>query len=615
MLYALWMARQPAHRRPWLVMFAALLLMFANRVLGTLTPRLQQYLAPFTALLVSAMLLIALFAIRRLTVAERRSHLTAARIAAERDESEGRYRLLVELSPDAVVVYVDERIAYANAAAVKLLGASDVSQLLGRSPLDFMAPQSRNIVKARIQQLTSQGGIVPAVNEECVRLDGSIVPVEALGVAVPWRGGMAIQVIWRDISQRKAAEEEKTQLLASERAARSAAERASRMKDEFLATISHELRTPLNAIVGWAHLLLQEKLDPQDLRQGLSTIERNSRVQTRLIEDLLDMSRIISGKLRLDIQRVWPVNIVEAAIDAVKPAADAKDIRLEKILDPQAAPVAGDPGRLQQVVWNLLSNAIKFTPKRGRVQVILNRVNSLVELTVADTGQGIPPDFLPYVFDRFRQGDPSTTRKQGGLGIGLAIAKQLVELHGGSIHATSPGEGQGSTFTVRLPLMAVHAQADEAGRLHPRAEGQVLPLDASRSRLRGVKVLVVDDEQDARDLIKRVLEDCQAEVLTAASAAEALAVLAEQKPDVLLSDIGMPVMDGYDLLRQVRSMAPQSGGRIPAIALTAFARSEDRTRALMSGYQVHVSKPVEPAELVATVASIVGRTGEGQYEI
>jgi len=609
-LFALRMSREAVDRRPWLVLFAALLVMFAGRITAMILPRVQQHLFPFTAFAVSAILLVALFAIRRVALAERRSTLAAQRSAAERDESEGRHRSLIEMSPDAIVVYADGRIAYVNPAALKLLGATDAGQVLGRSPLDFIAPQYRALVESRIKQMDSQGGSVPPVNEECVRLDGSMVPVEAIGTAVPWRGGKAIQVIWRDISERKRAEDEKSQLLASERAARSAAEHASRMKDEFLATVSHELRTPLNAIVGWAHLLLRGKLEPNDLQQGLSTIERNARVQTRLIEDLLDMSRIISGKLRLDIQRLMPVTIIEAAIDSATPAANAKGIRLEKILDPQAAPVAGDAARLQQVVWNLLSNAIKFTPKGGRVQVLLQRVNSHVELTVADTGQGISPEFLPYVFERFRQADPSTTRKQGGLGIGLAIAKQLVELHGGTIRATSSGEGQGSSFIVQLPLMVVHAHAGEAARLYPRAAAGIMRPDASRSQLHGIKVLVVDDEPDARDLIKRVLQDYKAEVLTAGSAAEAMPILVQQKPDVLLSDIGMPQVDGYDFLRQVRSMTDQNGGRIPAIALTAFARSEDRTRALMSGYQVHVSKPVEPAELVATVASVVGRTGQ-----
>ncbi|MGD0389373.1 MAG: ATP-binding protein [Tepidisphaeraceae bacterium] len=610
MLFALRMSREAADRRPWLVLFGALLVMFGGRILGITMPQAREHLLPFIGFAVSAMLLAGLFAIRRVMMAERRSKLAAARSAAELEESEGRYRSLIELSPDALFVNAEGRIAYVNAAAVKMLGATDASQIVGRSPLDFISPQYKGVVESRIKQMTRQGGSVPPVYEDCVRLDGSTFPVEAIAVAVPWRGGRGIQVIWRDISERKRAEEEKTQLLASERAARSAAEHASRMKDEFLATMSHELRTPLNAIVGWAHLLLRGKLGGDDLQQGLSTIERNARVQTRLIEDLLDMSRIISGKLRLDIQRVLPVTIVEAAIDSLKPAADAKGVRLEKILDPLAAPVAGDPGRLQQVVWNLLSNAIKFTPKGGRAQVILKRVNSHVELTVADTGQGIAPEFLPFVFDRFRQADPSTTRKQGGLGIGLAIAKQLVELHGGTIRATSPGDGQGSSFIVQLPLMVVHAQAGDAERLHPRAASGIVPGEASRSQLQGVKVLVVDDELDARELIRRVLEDCKAEVLTAGSAAEAMPILVQQKPDVLLSDIGMPLVDGYDFLRQVRSMTAQSGGKTPAIALTAFARSEDRTRALMSGYQVHVSKPVEPAELVATVASVVGRTGQ-----
>lgn len=568
----------------------------------------RQHFAPFISTFISGLLLIALFAIRRVTFAERRSKLAAAQSATERDESEGRYRSLVKLSPDALFVNSDGRIAYVNAAAVKYFGARDASEILGRSPLDLTGGESRPAVETRFRELLAKGGSVPLANEGWLRMDGSVVPVESIAAVVPWRGGSAIQVILRDISERKRAEEERSQLLASERAARGAAERASRMKDEFLATLSHELRTPLNAIVGWSHLLLQGNNDADDLKRGLSTIERNARVQAQLIEDLLDMSRIISGKLRLDVQRVAPVIFVEAAIDSVRPAVEAKGIRLEKMLDPLAGPVAADPSRLQQVVWNLLSNAIKFTPKGAKIQVILERVNSHIELTVADTGQGIAPEFLPFVFDRFRQADASTTRKQGGLGIGLAIAKQLVELHGGSIRVTSLGEGQGSTFVVQLPLTVVHAQADEGEHLHPRA-ARTAGVDGPRVQLQGVKVLVVDDEQDARELIKRILLESKAEVLTAGSAAEALPILQAQKPDVLLSDIGMPHVDGYDFLRQVRSMNVERGGRIPAIALTAFARSEDRTRALMSGYQVHVAKPVEPGELVATVASVVGRTG------
>jgi CheY-like chemotaxis protein len=322
------------------------------------------------------------------------------------------------------------------------------------------------------------------------------------------------------------------------------------------------------------------------------------------------VSRIISGKLRLDVQRVMPASVIEAAIDSVKPAADAKGIKLDRILDPHAGPVSGDPGRLQQVTWNLLSNAIKFTPKGGRIQVVLARVNSHVELRVSDNGQGIAPQFIPFLFDRFRQADASTTRKQGGLGIGLAIAKQLVDMHGGTIRATSDGEGRGSSFVVSLPLCAVQSALEEVG--HPTAPSTAAmdALTASRLKLAGVKVLVVDDEQDARDLIRRVLEGCNAKVLTAGSAIEALSIIQAQKPDVLLSDIGMPEVDGYDFLRQVRAMPAEKGGKIPAIALTAFARSEDRTRALMSGYQVHVSKPVEPSELLVTVASVTSRAAE-----
>jgi PAS domain S-box-containing protein len=609
MVFAVRMSMEATNKRPWLVLFAALAVMFVGRILALSAPlQVRQHINPFIGMGISSLLLIALFAIRRAAVAERLSRAAATTSAAERDASEGRYRSLVELSPDVLFVHADGKIAYANAAAVKFFGARDAKELIGRSPLDFVAVDSRPLVQSRIQQLVAQGVNVPLVSEDWVRLDGSTVPVEAIGGTVPWRNGAAIQVILRDISERKRAEEEKSRLLSSERAARSAAEHASRMKDEFLATLSHELRTPLNAIVGWSQLLLQGSTDEADLKQGLLTIERNARVQTQLIEDLLDMSRIISGKLRLDIQRALPASFIEAAINSVKPAADAKGIRLEQILDAHAGPVAGDPSRLQQVVWNLLSNAIKFTPKGGRVQVILKRVDSQIELTVADTGQGIAPEFLPFVFDRFRQADASTTRKMGGLGIGLAIAKQLVELHGGSIGVRSPGQGQGSTFTVQLPVMVVHARKDDAEQVHPGfASG--MAVNRSRIGLEGIRVLVVDDEPDARDLIKRLLEDCKAVVSTAASAAEAVPILEAQRFHVLVSDIGMPVVDGYEFLRQVRQLKPENGGRIPAIALTAFARSEDRTRALMSGYQVHVAKPVEPAELVATVASVAGLTG------
>ena len=404
------------------------------------------------------------------------------------------------------------------------------------------------------------------------------------------------------------AAEERKQLLESERSARAAAERISGLKDTFLANLSHELRTPLSAILGWAQVLRHHLSDNPDMRHGLDAIERNARVQAQLIEDLLDMSRIASGKVRLDIQATDPSVFIEAAVETVRPAAESKGIRLEKLLDPLAGPISGDPGRLQQVVWNLLTNAVKFTPKGGKIQVLLKRINSHIEISVADTGCGLKPEFLPYLFERFRQADPTTTRKHGGLGLGLSIVKQLVELHGGTVYAQSDGEGHGATFVVELPLTAVHRSQHSGERLHPQAP-QFASLDFRPTDLAGIKVLVVDDEADARELLKRVLTDCGATVVTADGASEALALIESDRPDVLVSDIGMPDVDGYTFLKQVRALGKQRGGRLPAIALTAFARSEDRTRALLAGFLVHVAKPVDPSELVATIASVVGRTG------
>jgi signal transduction histidine kinase/ActR/RegA family two-component response regulator len=405
------------------------------------------------------------------------------------------------------------------------------------------------------------------------------------------------------------AAEERKMLLDSERSARTAAERLSALKDAFLANLSHELRTPLSAIVGWSQVLRRGAKDEADLHKGLETIERNARVQTQLIEDLLDMSRIASGKVRLDIQPADPVAFIEAAIETVRPAADAKGIRLEKLLDPAAGPISGDPSRLQQVLWNLLSNAIKFTPRGGKVQVLLERVNSHIEITVADTGIGIKPEFIDSVFDRFHQADASTTRKYGGLGLGLSIVKQLVELHGGTVRVESPGENLGTTFAIQLPLTVVYRRSSGEGRFHPQA-AEAIPVDFKVADLSGVKVLVVDDEVDALALIKRVLVDCGANVQTASTADEALVLVEKERPHILLSDIGMPDVDGFELLRRVRGLGQARGGRLPAIALTAFARSEDRTRALRAGFLVHVSKPVEPAELIATVASVAGRSEE-----
>src|SRR4051812_8074528 len=404
------------------------------------------------------------------------------------------------------------------------------------------------------------------------------------------------------------ASEDRQNLLESERAAHADSERANELKDEFLATLSHELRTPLNSILGWAQVLKLSATTP-DFQRGLDAIERNARLQAQLIEDLLDMSRITSGKMRLDIQPVELIPVIEAAIETVRPAAEAKLIRIEKLFDADAGPIFGDPSRLQQIIWNLVSNAIKFTPKGGKVQVLTERVSSHMEISVADNGIGIKPEFLPYVFERFRQADATTTRAFGGLGLGLAIVKHLVELHGGAVRVKSGGPGQGTVFTVHLPLTAAHIDENVGGPVHPISPA--ISSDFKHSDLAGIKVLVVDDEADARELVKHVLRECEAEVLTASTAADALALIEQHRPDVLLSDIGMPNVDGYELLKRVRMLGVSRGGQLPAIALTAFARSEDRTRALRAGFLVHVAKPVEPSELVATVASVTGRTGIG----
>jgi PAS domain S-box-containing protein len=385
---------------------------------------------------------------------------------------------------------------------------------------------------------------------------------------------------------------------------------ANRLKDEFLATVSHELRTPLTAILGWAHLLRTGQLGEKSETGALEIIERNARAQSQLIDDLLDVSRIITGNLRLDVRQHDPGSFIEAAIEALRPAAEAKNVRIQKVMDTGVVSVAGDPARLQQVVWNLLSNAIKFTPKGGRVQVRLERINSHIEIAVSDTGAGIKPEFLPHVFERFRQADQKTTRHHGGLGLGLAIVRHLVELHGGTVQADSPGEGQGATFVVHLPVVPVYQKDHLAERVHPAARDTLASYDCPE-RLNGLKVLVVDDEFDARELFKVGLGRCGAEVLTAGSAGEALAVIEEARPELLISDIGMPGEDGYELIKQVRALPAGRGGKIPAIALTAYARTEDRLRALRAGYQMHISKPVELAELVVVMASLIQRRDDG----
>ena len=409
------------------------------------------------------------------------------------------------------------------------------------------------------------------------------------------------------LHERERIDLERLRLVEAERAARSAAERAGHVKDEFLATLSHELRTPLNAILGWSQLLARSAPDREEMADGLKKIERNARAQAQIIEDLLDMSSIISGKVRLQLREVDLAGAVHAAVDTVRPGADAKGVEIDIAVDPMAATIVVDPNRLQQVLWNLLSNAVKFTRRGQRICVKVERGVSHVSLQVMDTGQGISPEFLPHVFDRFRQADASSTRSHGGLGLGLAIVKQLVELHGGDVVAESGGVGQGTTFTVLLPIATVHPthRASERQRLSPFS---AISNVEHRRYIRGARVLVVDDEADSRDLMQRLLEECGAIVTAAISAEDALRQLAASRPDVLISDIGMPGEDGYTLVGRIRALDDEHGGNIPAVALTAYARTEDRARSKDAGFQRHVAKPVEPAELIAAVATLVGTT-------
>ncbi|RCJ37862.1 hybrid sensor histidine kinase/response regulator [Nostoc minutum NIES-26] len=414
-----------------------------------------------------------------------------------------------------------------------------------------------------------------------------------------------------DITDRKQIEHERAQLLAREQQARLEAEAANRLKDEFLATLSHELRSPLNAMLGWTRLLNSRKFDEVTTVKAMQTIERNAKAQAQLVEDLLDVSRIIQGKLRLHIRPMNLVDAIEAAIETMLPAANAKEIQIQTVLDPALGSIAGDPDRLQQAIWNLLSNAVKFTPKGGQVRVLVEQVNSQVEIIVADTGQGISPEFIPFVFDRFRQADSSITRSYSGLGLGLAIVRHLVELHGGIVRVHSLGKGQGATFTVKLPLLSTSPKTSTVDQIHATNEGQEVRFE-NLPTLEGIRILIVDDEADARNFVGTVLETCGASVTAVTSAREAIEAISISQFSfhVLVSDIGMPEEDGYQLIRKVRALKPEQGGEIPAVALTAYARAEDRLQTISAGYQMHLSKPVEPAAIANVVANLAGRTGE-----
>jgi PAS domain S-box-containing protein len=509
---------------------------------------------------------------------------------------------LLNTAPCGFLSFTDDgKIVLANATLLELLGY-EPEELPGRHVESLLPVASRIFYQTHLFPLLKLHDKVDEVYFSLRSKGGAEIPV-LVNASRRERGGVVVNdCVLMHMRQRSQYEDE---ILRAKRAA----EEATRAKDEFLAMVSHELRTPLTAILGWSRMLRTGKLDEPMAARALGAIERNAESQNQLIGDLLDFSRIISGKMRLDVGPVELASVVEAAIDVVGPAADAKEIRLQTILDPKAGPVSGDRERLQQVMWNLLSNAVKFTPKGGRVQVRLARANSSVEINVSDTGQGISAEFLPYVFERFRQADQTTTRRQAGLGLGMAITKHLVELHGGTIRAESPGEAQGTTFILRLPVMIAHdaGHFSEASAERLASAGGDHPQPLEMARLDSVHVLVVDDERDARELLTAILTQSGAVVTTASGVADALDKLRSVQPDLLVSDIEMANEDGYSLIHKVRILEEARGRRIPAIALTAHARSSDRLRALSEGYQMHMPKPVEPAELVLAIANLIDR--------
>jgi PAS domain S-box-containing protein len=524
------------------------------------------------------------------------------------DSDEEKYRSLLENANDIIYSHdLQGNYLTINRACEEVTGYTRKEILGGLNISQVVVPEHREL--AREMTLRKLADPSPTVYEvDIFTKDRRRLTLE-VSTRIAFRDGqpVAVEGIARDITERKRIERAREELLEREQQARLELEEASRMKDEFLATVSHELRTPLTAMLGWSHLLRTGKLDEASTAHAIETIERNARSQAQLIEDLLDVSRIITGNLLLDVRPVNPTGVIEGAMEAVRPAAEAKGVRLVKELDTSISSVFGDPTRLQQVIWNLLSNAIKFTPLGGQVSISLARSDSHFEIVVTDTGEGIHPEFLPYVFDRFRQADAKTTRRHGGLGLGLAIVRHLVEMHGGTVSAESDGEDLGATFKVRLPLMPVHKSGQAQGANASSAGvHNYLPLECPE-RLDGLKVLAVDDEADTREVIRVVFEQCGAKVTCASSAAEALRLLEELRPDVLISDIGMPEEDGYELIAKVRALPVERGGKIPAVALTAYARAEDRLRALRAGYQMHVPKPVELAELVAIVARLTER--------
>ena len=548
------------------------------------------------------------FPITLVAARQTRTERERADVEAALRDSAARAQAMFDAAADGILT-TDEHgiIESVNPATERLFGYA-LHELIGRNVTTLMPapfrPQPTDALRTyqQVGQKTIIGGGREVLGQ---RRDGTSFPLELSINALLVNDRRLFIGILRDISERRRSEEDVTTALRRERQARLEAEAANRAKDEFLAIVSHELRTPLTPILTWGHLLRSGRLDEAATRRALDAIDRAARSQAQLIEDLLDVSRIASGQLRLEVRPIEVAPVVDAAVESVRPAADAKGIALDIALDRNAGMVSGDAVRLQQVIWNLLSNAIKFTPQGGRVQACLRRIDSQIEVRISDTGLGINPEFLPHVFERFRQADSSSTRTHRGLGLGLAIVRHLVELHGGMVRAESPGEGRGTTFVVELPLLALpQPVADDRDHELP----STVPQSEGMATLQDVRVLLVDDEPDTLETLRVVLEQAGADVRTATSARAALAALQEFDAEILLSDIGMPDEDGFALIRQVRMATSRRSRDIPAVALTAYARREDRLNVLAAGFQMHLPKPVEPAELVAVIASLSHRT-------
>jgi PAS domain S-box-containing protein len=535
---------------------------------------------------------------RKLAELQARMSLAAAKAGAwSWDMNTG----VVQWSPETYQIFGVERFEGTAEAFGRLLHPEDTDKLWATIDAAIV---ERKPYEAEYRLVRPDGEMRWIANRGRADYDDAGNPLRVLGIAM-------------DITARKRIEEERAILLEQEQAARAEAQAANQAKDEFLTIVSHELRSPLNAMFGWTRILRDQKADDPQVLHATTIIERSARQQLQLIEDLLDTARVISGKLRIETRPIELVSVIFNALDVVRPAAEAKRIDLISRLNPSAGQITGDPDRLQQVVWNLLSNAIKFTPDGGRVEVRLDRADPHVQIRVSDTGKGIEAGFLPHIFDRFRQADSSAARRYGGLGLGLSLVKQLVELHGGTVSASSAGEGQGAIFTVKLPMRAVYTPQLSDGRRPACDKGAQVEASCGVLALAGVRVLVVDDEEGAREMIATTLHDYGAQVQAVASGADVIELLVRQgldaRPDVLVCDIGLPGENGYAVLRRVRTLPVEQGGAIPAVAVTAYARVEDRLRALQAGFQMHVAKPVEPAELITVLASVVGKL-DGNYK-